>query len=158
MKLNFEKAKRDLELEKRKKVKDLISSITKKADSYAIRWKDKEKATAEITKGGTTLLYLDDHYNMINILRNLSKKYVDELIPAEAIADELTKIHPDLKSNMLRPTGKYDKFYYTSLHLEHHLKNIIYLYKGEVFLDEGFYNEYADGVPEIPQKGIDRWL
>ena len=158
MKLDFEKAKIELGLEKRKKVKALICEVSKKADSYSIRWKDKEKARGEIDKGGTTILYFEDHDNMIKILLKLGKKYVGELIPAEAIADELTKLHSDLKTNMLRPTGKYDKFYYTSLHLEHYLKNIIYLYKGEVFLDEGFYNEYGDGIPERPKRGLDRWL
>lgn len=157
MKLDFEKVKNDLQLDKRKKVKDLIASVTKKEDCYIIRWKDKQKAKGEITKMGTTELYFDDHDNMITILLQLSKIYIDKLIPAEAIANELTKLHPDLKSNMLRPTGKYGKYYYTSLHLEHYMNNIIYLYKGEVFLDKGFYYQYGDGVPERPKRGLERW-
>lgn len=158
MKLNFEKIKEDLQLDKRKTVKDNIASVKTKDGGYIIRWKDKSKSNGEIDKGGTTTLHFEDHDNMIKILLQLSKKYKNKLISAESIARELTKIHPDLKSDMLRPTSKYMKFYYMSLHLQHHMKNIIYFYNGEIFLDKGFYYQYGDGIPERPKRGLEKWM
>lgn len=95
---------------------------------------------------------------MVKILLKLSKEYPGELIPAQAIANELTKLHPDLETKMLRPTGKYGKFYYLSLHLEHYLKRIVYLYNGEIFLDKSFFEKYGKGIPERPKQGLDEWL
>jgi hypothetical protein len=80
------------------------------------------------------------------------------LIPAQAIADELVKLHPDLLTKMLRPTGKYGKFYYTSLHLENYLKRIIYFHRGEVFLNDEFYKRYGKGISERPKGGLEKWL
>jgi len=139
---------------KRKTVKDLIASVTIGPDFYKIRWKDKQKARGKI-KGGTTTIYFDTHNDLIKILVKLGKQNPGELIPAQSVADELTILHPKLlKTKMLRPTGKYSELYYSSLHLEHFYKRIIYFYNGEIFLDEGFYKMYGDGVPEIKKQNL----
>lgn len=157
MKIDFEKAKQVL-LKDRKTVKNLISKVEINPDCYVIRWKDKQKAYGEIEKGGITYLYFEDHDNIIKILIELSKKYPVELISAQSIANKLTKIHPDLKTDMLRPTKNYGKYYYVSLHLEHYMKRIVYLYKGEVFLDKPFFEKYGKGIPERPKIGLNKFL
>lgn len=147
MEFNFDARKRE-GIIKRKTVKPLIDSVNIGPDYYTIHWRN----------GTSTYLYFDDHDSMLNILRKLGDRFIGELIPAQAIADELTILHPDLETRMLRPTGKYGKYYYASLHLEHFLKRIIYLNRGEVFLDKEFYKKYMNGIPERPKQTLDRWL
>jgi hypothetical protein len=142
----------------RQSVKDLVAKVEVGTDFYTVRWKDKAKAKGKIEKGGRTHLYFEDHNNMVDILLKLGNKYVNELIPAQAIANELVKLHPELSTKMLRPTSKYGKYYYVSLHVENYLKRIIYFHRGEVFLNDKFYEEHKKGVLERPKGGLEKWL
>ena len=117
--------------------------VTEHSDFYVIVDKEGKKHT----------VYFDDHEKIINILMGINEmKYKDCYISAEDIAKELCKTKPELKTNLLRPTGGYYKYYHLSLKVLDHYRFIDYYKDGTILK-----NKKLTDISPI-KRGIQRWL
>ena len=78
--------------------------------------------------------------------------YKDELIEPTDITHELCKQHPNLKTDMLRPTSEYMKKYYYALKVLDHYRYIDYYKTGKIRKNEKFKKVSPK------KRGLDMWI
>lgn len=121
--------------------------VEHKYDFYIITDKEGKKYT----------LYAEDHDIMIRLLMEIDETDPEQsdngYIKSTALADKLCELYPELKTKMLRPTGKFYDKYYLPLKILDYYRYIDYYKDGTLKKHEKFRKM----TPQSNKYGLDKW-
>jgi len=103
--------------------------------------------------GNKHVVYSDDYDKIVKYLMEIDEtKFKDCYITPDVIAKKLCKKHPELKTNMFRPTGKYYTLYHLVLKILDYYRYIDYYKDGTILKNKKFID-----ITPI-ERGIERWI
>jgi hypothetical protein len=131
-------------MKKKKRVNPVF--VIKKYDCYIV--KEEEGAEHKV--------YQDDYEKILKILMEIDEtRFKDGMVTAESIANKLCELHPELKTKMLRPTGRYYVLYHLVLKILDNGRYIDYYKDGTILK----HAKLIAITPITPKKrGLDKWL
>lgn len=103
--------------------------------------------------GNKHIVYSDDYDKVVKYLMEIDEmKFKGCFIQPEVMAEKLCDEHPELKTKLLRPTGKYYTLYHLALKILDYYRYVDYYKDGTVLK----YKKFKDITPT--KRGIDYWL
>jgi len=117
--------------------------VIRKYDFYIVSSKNGNKHT----------VYTDDYDMIVKILMEINEtKFKNGYISPHSMADKVCELYPNLKTKLLRPTGKY----YTKYHL---ILKILDFYRYIDYYKDGTVLKHQKFKRMTPTKrGIEKWI
>lgn len=117
--------------------------VERKYDFYIVKNKNGDKHT----------VYADNYDMIVKILMEINEtKFKDEYIAPQAMAEKVCELWPNLKTKLLRPTGKY----YTKYHL---VLKILDFYRYIDYYKDGTVLKHQKFKRMTPKKrGLNKWI
>jgi len=117
--------------------------VERRYDYFIVREKDGAKHT----------IYADDYDKIVKILMEIDEMaFKDNMVTPESMATKLCEMHPELKTKMLRPTGRYYNLYHLVLKILDYYRYIDYHKDGTIKK----HKKFVDITPI--KRGLDRWM